>query len=201
MLQTLHELDEQLFLFLNNLNTDWLDTLMYWVTYKYTWFPFYFILILLVSWKFGWKGLVIMATVAISVGLADQVTSAFMKPYFGRPRPCHDPALEGLVHTVTGCGGRYGFASAHASTTFALASSLWVLLRAWSRWFMIAFLWSSLVAYSRVYVGVHYPGDILVGAMVGFSLGVICAFLHTWISARFYGYPITAKHLLAKKSS
>jgi undecaprenyl-diphosphatase len=198
MLQILNELDQQLFLYLNGLHTEWLDTLMYWVTYKYTWFPFYFLLILLAVWKFGWKGLLMMATVAISVGLADQVTSAFMKPFFGRLRPCYAPALEGLVHMVSGCGGRYGFASSHASTTFALASALWYLYRGWSRWFVIAFVWSSVVAYSRVYVGVHYPGDILAGALIGFVLGWICSMLHIWLSARFYSYPITAEKILQR---
>ncbi|WPP52602.1 phosphatase PAP2 family protein [Catalinimonas niigatensis] len=195
MLEKLEELDQQLFLFLNSLHSEWLDVLMYWITYKYTWYPVYVLLIILVVSRYRWKGALIMLSVVISVGLADQLTSGFMKPYFGRLRPCHDPDIGHLINVVAGCGGRFGFASSHASTTFALATSLWLLLKDWSSWFAWGFLWAAIVAYSRIHVGVHYPSDILVGALGGIVVGWITVQLHLWLTTRIYGEPISSKSL------
>lgn len=195
MLELLETLDQQLFLYLNGPQALWLDTLMYLITLKYTWFPFYALLIIWLSWRYRWKGLVMILTIVAAVGLGDLVTSGIMKPYFERPRPCHEPALEGMVHLVKGCGGRYGFASAHAATTFALAGTLWSLLKYWSRWWGLAFFWSSLVAYSRVYVGVHYPSDIIVGAILGLLIAWLVVRLEFWLSRRFYGKPISTRYL------
>jgi undecaprenyl-diphosphatase len=100
-----------------------------------------------------------------------------------------------MVHLVKGCGGRYGFASAHAATTFALAGTLWSLLKYWSRWWGLAFFWSALVAYSRVYVGVHYPSDIVVGAILGILIAWLVVRLELWLSRRFYGKPISTRYL------
>lgn len=186
MLQTLNELDQQLFLYLNGLHTAWLDTLMYWITYKYTWFPVYFLLVAAVIWKYRTRGLVMCLGILLAVGISDQLTSGWMKPFFERLRPCQVPDLQAAVHLVTGCGGRYGFASSHASTTFGLATTVWLMLRRWSLWFGAAFAWSSLVAYSRVYVGVHYPADILVGAAVGFLVGWLVYQLYRWLARRLF---------------
>lgn len=199
MIEKLEELDRQLFMYLNSLNAEWLDVLMYWITYKYTWYPLYVALIVLVVIKFKWRGALIMLVVIISVGLADQLTSGFMKPYFGRLRPCHEPEISSLINVVTGCGGRFGFASSHASTTFALATSLWLLLKDWSRWFVWGFVWATVVAYSRVYVGVHYPSDIFVGALGGIAVGWITVYLFLWLTKRFHGTPISSKTLVEKE--
>lgn len=193
MLERIKELDEQLFLFLNGLHNDFFDVVMYWVTYKYTWFPFYFLLIVLVIWRYRWQGALMMLAVLIAVGLSDQLTSGFMKPFFGRLRPCHDPDLQGMVHVVAGCGGRFGFASSHASTTFGLAMSLWLMLRGWTSKFAYAFLWAAIVSYSRIYVGVHYPVDILIGALGGTMVGLVVYMLYSVITQMIYGKPIHTK--------
>jgi len=195
MLEKIEELDRQLFLFLNGLHAEWLDVLMYWITYKYTWFPVYALLIAIVVIKYKWKGALIMVSVVAAVGLADQLTSGFMKPYFGRLRPCHEPDISSIINIVAGCGGRFGFASSHASTTFALATALWLLLKDWSRWFVWGFLWAAIVAYSRVYVGVHYPADITVGAVGGMLCGWLVVQLHLWLTNRLAGTPISSKYL------
>lgn len=200
MIETLRELDEQLFLYLNGLHNEFVDIIMYWVTYKYTWFPLYLLILALVIWKYRWPGLLMMLGVFVAVGLSDQLTSGFMKPYFGRLRPCHNPELQGMVHVVGGCGGRYGFASSHASTTFGLSMSLWLMLRGWSRIFIVAFLWSALVAYSRIYVGVHYPVDILIGATAGMAVGWMVFWLYCIITRKIYGMPLHTRAIEEKRS-
>ena len=179
--------DQELFLWLNGLHTPWLDTVMYWVTYKYTWIPLYILLIALTIRAEGWKkgGFTIIAVV-LAVAVADKVTSGFMKPYFLRLRPCHDPSIQVVMHHVTDCGGMYGFASSHASTSFALAIAWFSLLRRQVPQMVFLFLWAAVYAYSRVYVGVHYPLDILVGALVGLLVGYSIVQLYYIFLKRYY---------------
>lgn len=186
MLHSLDELDRQLFLFLNGFHTEWLDELMYWITNKYTWFPLYLLLIVLLIKKYRIRGLVMCLGMVLAVGISDQITSGWMKPFFGRLRPCQVPDIQSVVHLVAGCGGKYGFASSHASTTFALATVVWLMLRSWSASFGWVFAWSAIVAYSRVYVGVHYPLDILVGAMIGFIVGWLVYGLYQWVVPKLF---------------
>jgi undecaprenyl-diphosphatase len=109
--------------------------------------------------------------ILLTIVLCDQFTSAFMKPYFVRLRPCYEPALEQMVHVVAGCGGQYGFASSHAANAFGFASIVWFLLKDTYRHLGWLFVWAALVAYSRVYLGVHYPGDIIAGSLLGWLFG------------------------------
>ena len=106
-----------------------------------------------------------------------------MKPFFHRFRPCHDPAIQNLVHVVGDCGGQFGFASSHASNSFALVMAIYLLakLNNWSLK-LPAFLlfWAIIVSYSRIYVGVHFPTDIVVGAIVGIMIT-----LFTYIFLKF----------------
>ncbi|WP_342086009.1 phosphatase PAP2 family protein [Dyadobacter sp. OTU695] len=179
--------DQELFLWLNGLHTPWLDTVMYWITYKYTWIPLYILLIALTVRAEGWKkgGLIVIAVV-LAVAAADKITSGFMKPYFLRLRPCHDPSIQVVMHHVTDCGGMYGFASSHASTSFALAIAWFSLLRREIPRMAFLFLWAAIYAYSRVYVGVHYPLDILVGALVGLLVGYSFVQLYYIFLKRYY---------------
>jgi undecaprenyl-diphosphatase len=170
MVEKIKDWDTQLFLYLNGLHTPLLDGAMYWITDRLFWVPFYLVIVLLVYKHYGLPGFWVLTAVALSVALADQFTSSLMKPYFGRLRPCYNPDLQGLVHIVRGCGGQYGFASSHASTTFALAASLWLFTREAFRYVWLMFAWAALVSYSRIYVGVHYPVDLLVGGCAGFLI-------------------------------
>jgi undecaprenyl-diphosphatase len=106
----------------------------------------------------------------ISVGLADRITSGLMKPYFQRLRPCHDPLIQHFVHVVGNCGGQYGFVSSHASNSFALVAALFILFKIHkieTKIVLFLSIWAIIVSYSRIYVGVHYPTDILVGGLIG----------------------------------
>lgn len=180
-------IDQELFLWLNGLHTPWLDTVMYWVTYKFTWIPLYILLIAVTIRAEGWKkgGFMVIAVV-MAVAVADKITSGLMKPYFLRLRPCHDPTITAIMHHVTDCGGMYGFASSHASTSFALAITWFSLLRSRVPQMVFLFLWAAVYAYSRVYVGVHYPLDILVGALVGLLVGYCFVQLYYIFLKRYY---------------
>ena len=159
---------------------------MYWITNKYTWFPVYFLLVVLVIIKFKTRGLIMCLGMILAVAISDQITSGLMKPFFGRLRPCQVPDLQSIVHLVGGCGGKYGFASSHASTTFGLATTVWLLLRSWNPAWGWVFAWSALVSYSRIYVGVHYPLDILVGATVGFLVGWLVYLFYQWLIPKIF---------------
>ena len=178
--------DQQLFLLLNGENVPWLDTIMYWVTFKYTWIPLYGVLLFLTIKSEKRRSVAIIVAILAAVVLADKVTSGIMKPYFHRLRPCHEPVLNGLVHNIGGCGGMYGFASAHAATSFSLAIVWFQLTRDKIRYIGWLFAWAAFYSYSRVYVGVHYPGDIFVGALVGLIVGWICIQLYLIFLKKYY---------------
>lgn len=185
-INTLVHFDQELFLRLNGVHVSWLDNVMYWVTYKFTWIPMYLVLILLTVKAEGKKSVAILITVLVAVIIADKITSGLMKPYFARYRPCHEPLLAGLVHEVGGCGGSFGFASSHASTSFAVAMVWFTLLKDKVKYMWLILLWAALYSYSRVYVGVHYPGDILVGALVGILAAMACVRLYFIFLIKYY---------------
>lgn len=176
--ELLLDTDQKLFLFLNGLHSPLVDELMYWITFKFTWIPMYLFLIFLIYKKYQRKSLFIILSLIVAVALADQITSGLMKPYFARLRPCHDPIIGHLVHIVSGCGGQFGFASSHASTAFALATSCFLITRTTLPKTWLLFVWALIYSYSRVYVGVHYPGDILVGAVLGILAGLVCFLIY-----------------------
>jgi len=168
------DMDRELFLFLNGLNTEWLDPLMMLFTQTQFWVPLYLFLIYLIFKNYGTEGWFVLAGVVVTILLADQITSALMKPFFARLRPSHEPSLAGLVHLVDGyAGGRYGFPSSHAANTFGTAWFIWKLFGTRYRWIGLMFVWCTLMTYTRVYLGVHYPADVIVGALVGIGSGAI----------------------------
>ncbi|EPR65988.1 phosphatase PAP2 family protein [Cyclobacterium qasimii] len=180
MIESIVHWDEQLFLFLNQIHASWLDTLMLAITGKYIWIPLYVFLLYLIFREYKSSGIWYLVGLILVILMADQLTSGFMKPYFERLRPCHDPRWQDIILNYSGCGGRYGFASSHAANTFALAAFLYKVGKSRIPGFRWLFLWAAIVSYSRIYLGVHYPLDILVGALIGILIG----FLVYWCTVK-----------------
>lgn len=177
----LTSLDKELFLVLNGLHTSWLDPIVYMASDTVYWLPFYLFLLYLIVKEYKIMSLLVLAGITLTILLSDQITTSLMKPYFARLRPSHEPSLEGLVHLVNNYkGALYGFASSHAANTFGTAAFLYLLFKKNKPWMGWLFLWATLVSYTRIYLGVHYPADIIVGGVVG----ILCG----WISFKLFEF-------------
>jgi undecaprenyl-diphosphatase len=172
MLEFLLQSDRELFLFLNGLHASWLDPIMFFISNKFAWIPLYLFLTWLCIRNFGWRTLLLYFFFLLLVTISDQTANLF-KDFFQRWRPSRDESLEGLVHIVNEYrGGRYGFVSGHSANSFAIAVFIIRLMGKKHRFLIPLMLtFASLNAYSRVYLGVHYPGDILVGGLLGATIG------------------------------
>ena len=164
-------LDQQLLLYLNSINSPFWDEVMYAISGKLIWIPLYLAILIFLGIRYKRKFIVIFLFIILGITVADQTSVHLFKNVFQRLRPCHEPALEGLVHLVKGeCGGLYGFVSSHATNSFYVA--LFSLLFIRKKWFTVMIIsWALIVGYSRIYLGVHYPGDVLCGSMLGAFVG------------------------------
>lgn len=163
--------DRELFLYLNNLGSKEFDAFWVFVSGKWSWLPLYVVFLYLLYKNFKFKNvLYILFFLTLGIVVSDQLAGIF-KYGILRLRPCHDPSLDSLMREVE-CGEQYGFYSSHASNTFLLANFLSVLLwRKYKYLPVFLFAWSGLVAYSRIYLGVHFPLDIFMGAAMGYFIG------------------------------
>ncbi len=173
MLQRLIEWDQSLFRVLNNTHTLFWDHFMWIYTQKYTWIPL-ILSLLYILFRKNWKeALLVTVAIALAITLCDQFASGLCKPYFERFRPARDPEFSQFVQIVNGYrGGRYGFISSHAANSFGAVALLALLFR--NRLFALSgILWAIINSYSRIYLGVHYPGDILAGAIAGILIAYL----------------------------
>ena len=176
-------IDQQWLLAINGWHSEWADILMWYISKSTTWLPLYALLVGLIVYRFGilspslcregrrgsslLRVLIILAGFAVAVGVSDFVSSGIIKPWVCRLRPTHEPALAGMLHLVNGyTGGLYGFVSSHAANTMACALLFALLYR--NKYATVGLmLWVALNCYSRMYLGVHYPADIIGGLAIG----------------------------------
>ena len=181
MIERLKGWDEQLFIWLNSFHADWLDPIVFQLTQTVTWIPFYAILIYLI-YRADHKGIWwVLGGAALTILISDQVTSGFMKPFFERLRPCHDERWEGIIHNYERCGGLFGFVSSHAANTFGIATFLNLKLKDKIPSLKWLYLWAFIISYTRIYLGVHYPFDIVLGACIGVVTGFFTWFLIVFV--------------------
>jgi len=167
MIDFIVELDTKLFLFLNGHNTPFFDSIMWFISGKKEWIPLYLVLISWLFYRFRKKAWIFLAMGIAVIALSDLGSVHLFKNVFLRLRPSNNPELQDVIHLVNNYhGGKYGFISSHAANTFGLAVIMSLFFR--DRWFVISILvWAAIVSYSRIYLGVHYPLDVLCGAIWG----------------------------------
>ena len=157
---------------------------MYWASHKLFWIPLYLYFLYLVYKQIGKQLWTVLIAVVLLIVVSDQLSVHLFKNVFMRLRPCHEPLLKSGLHLLNNhCGGSFGFVSSHAANTFALASFLSLFFNNKIRYFTLFLMtWACFVSYSRVYSGVHYPGDVIVGGIIGSAIGIgvykFCQFIN-----------------------
>lgn len=182
-METLEKLDQDLFIWLNSLRAEWLDVPMWVISQAYGSVPLFILLLIYIATKTNWKfALGSLLGLAIVVALGDRISVEIFKEVFQRWRPTHNLHLKDLVHTVTDFsgneyrGGLYSFVSSHATNFFGVATFYWTIIKPDRRRMMLfIFGWAALVCYSRIYLGVHYPGDLICGGILGAIIGWMVA--------------------------
>ncbi|NPA44112.1 MAG: phosphatase PAP2 family protein, partial [Chlorobi bacterium] len=158
---------------LNSIHNSFLDAIMQFASAKYTWIPLYLVVIFFIFKKFKLKkGLIVFILTILAITLADQTSVHLFKNVFQRLRPCFNEDIKNIVYTISLPGGHYGFVSSHAANSFAFAvfSSLFFQNKNYTIFILI---WAFFVSYSRIYLGVHYPLDILGGAILGSFISIL----------------------------
>jgi len=184
MLTLLTEWDQWLFGWFNgewhNAFLDWL--MPYWRNKK-TWIPMYVLILAIIAKDRGLKTFWVLLVMGLTIALADQVSSQWIKKFFMRPRPCNTPELEGARLLLDHCGSGYSFTSSHATNHFAVAMQFYNLFQlSWKKhYFVLLFIWAGLIAYGQVYVGVHYPFDVFCGAILGCLLATLVYAFCGWL--------------------
>ncbi len=164
--------DKELFIYLNSLGNENWDTFWLAITNTLSWTPLFLLFLYLIFKAFGWKkGLVFLLLTAILVAFSDQFAN-LIKNTFERLRPLKDPSINQYIRILKNSGG-YSFYSAHAATSTTITVFMYLTLKKYYNYTFLFFIWPLLFAYSRIYVGVHFPTDIIIGAIVGFLIGII----------------------------
>ncbi|MBN9295966.1 MAG: phosphatase PAP2 family protein [Filimonas sp.] len=174
LLSTLKQWDTWLFLKINNdWTTPFLDGIFPVWREMLTWVPLYFFIVFLVFWNFGWKAWPWVVALIATVALSDQLSSQLLKNWINRPRPCADDVLKYQVRLLLSrCPASGSFTSSHATNHFAVACFIYFTLKPYlGKWGKLLFVWAATICYGQMYVGVHYPLDILGGTILGCAIG------------------------------
>lgn len=178
----LSDIDARLLLIVNGAHSPFFDSVMWCISGRWIWVPFYAVLAYLLFRRMSWKrASICLVTIGLIILAADQTCATLIRPEIGRLRPANrNNPLSSFVHVVNGYrGGRYGFPSCHAANTFALAVFMSLVIR--HKWFTVMmFSWAFIVSYSRMYLGVHYFGDLFCGATIGSLFAVLFYYLQNY---------------------
>ena len=189
MTDVLNNIDVNILYWVNGHHSDFLDQVMIFASGKLTWIVFYLFLLFLIIKKYKYKAVLAVLFIAIAITLSDQASVRLFKNIFLRLRPCHQPDVMENLRIIIGCGGQYGFVSSHAANSFALVAFIILLLQ--KRWISVMMItWGILIIYSRVYLGVHYPSDVIAGSLVGLIAGGIAFYLF-FLANKIWGKPIS----------
>lgn len=182
----LSDIDARLLLIVNGAHSPFFDSVMWCISGRWIWVPFYAVLAYLLFRRMSWKrASICLVTIGLIILAADQTCATLIRPEIGRLRPANlNNLLSSFVHVVNGYrGGRYGFPSCHAANTFALAVFMSLVIR--HKWFTVMmFSWAFIVSYSRMYLGVHYFGDLFCGATIGSLFAVLFYYLQNYLFKR-----------------
>lgn len=186
MLESLDKIDRSIFILLNGYHSASMDVVMWYISKMQMWIPVYVLLLYFLLKRFGWKGLgLAVFFVAMLLFITDFLAVHFVKSTVMRLRPSHQPDLAGQVNLVRDSfgneyrGGKFGFFSNHASNYFGVAVFFFMLMKPMKFHFVVLlFLWVLVISYSRIYLGVHYPGDVIAGAVYGSFFG--------WLLGKLY---------------
>jgi undecaprenyl-diphosphatase len=175
MIDSLAQIDQSLLLWLNGFHNSYWDVFMYVFSGKWIWIPMYVAILYVLIRNYSWKIVLIYSiTIVLTIVFADQICATLIRPMVCRLRPSFpDNPISGIVHIVNGYhGGHYGFPSCHSANSFALATIVFLLFRN-RRLTTFIFSWAFINSCTRIYLGVHYPGDLLVGAIIGSAISVL----------------------------
>jgi len=187
MFEALHSFDVAALLWINGHYSNTLDQIMLFASGKFTWIVFYLFLLYLIVKKYKTGAVLGIVFIALAITLSDQASVHLFKNAFQRLRPCHQPDVMENLRMIVGCGGQYGFVSSHAANSFALIGFIIPVFR--KRWVTIMMiLWGVVVIYSRVYLGVHYPSDVLAGMLLGLLSGVVMVYLFFAVDKKWGKY-------------
>lgn len=182
----LSDIDARLLLIVNGAHSPFFDSVMWCISGRWIWVPFYAVLAYLLFRRMSWKrASICLVTIGLIILAADQTCATLIRPEIGRLRPANlNNPLSSFVHVVNGYrGGRYGFPSCHAANTFALAVFMSLVIR--HKWLTVMmFSWAFVVSYSRMYLGVHYFGDLFCGATIGSLFAVLFYYLQNYLFKR-----------------
>lgn len=182
----LSDIDARLLLIVNGAHSPFFDSVMWCISGRWIWVPFYAVLAYLLFRRMSWKrASICLVTIGLIILAADQTCATLIRTEIGRLRPANlNNPLSSFVHVVNGYrGGRYGFPSCHAANTFALAVFMSLVIR--HKWFTVMmFSWAFVVSYSRMYLGVHYFGDLFCGATIGSLFAVLFYYLQNYLFKR-----------------
>lgn len=187
MIEKLVEIDKEIFLFLNSKHQTWLDPLMLALSSYIFWGVLFALFATFIFFKSEKSKIVSVGFYTVAVVMSSLGTNV-VKLIIQRPRPIHEEEWEGVIHNIEKHSAAYSFYSSHAATVFCIAMFVWLFFKPQRIYGVVAFLWAIGVSYSRIYVGKHYPGDVLFGTI----FGLLCGYV---------GYKLLEKFVLKKDNS